>query len=134
MVGLEELKEMIYYQIIYYIQGMHLKNKEEEYLHSVILGPNFRTGKTTVAKIISKIYQGMGILSPDSPFKIGRRDDFIAGYLGQTAIKTQKLESCLGGVLFIDEVYSLGPGKDDKDSFSKEAVDVLCNFLSEHTK
>ena len=54
-------------------------------------------------------------------------------YLGQTAVKTRKfLDSCLGGVLFIDEVYSLGPGQKDKDSFSKEAIDTICSYLSEH--
>ena len=62
------------------------------------------------------------------------REDFIAKYLGQTAGKTKKLlESCIGGVLFIDEVYALGPGKDEKDSFSKEAIDTLNVFLSENS-
>ena len=54
-------------------------------------------------------------------------------YLGHTAIKTKKLlKSCLGGVLFIDEAYSLGSGQKDKDSFSKEAIDTLNAFLSEN--
>jgi len=91
------------------------------------------TGKTTVARIIAKIYQKMGILSESGPFKTAHRDDFISGYLGQTAIKTHKLlKSCLGGVLFIDEVYSLAPRDNDRDSFSKEALDILTSFLSEH--
>jgi len=133
LVGMTELKESLFYQILYYIQGMHLRNHTEEYLHTILLGPP-GTGKTTVALIIAKIYQGLGILSNNGPFKIAHREDFIAGYLGQTALKTQKLlESCLGGVLFIDEVYSLGSGQKDKDSFSKEAIDTLCSFLSEHT-
>ena len=133
LIGMESLKESIFYQILYYIQGMHQRNKSDEYLHTILMGPP-GTGKTTVAHIIAKIYQAMDILSAEGPFKIAHRDDFIAGYLGQTAIKTQKLlNSCLGGVLFIDEVYSLGPGQEDKDSFSKEAIDTLCSFLSEHT-
>ena len=75
----------------------------------------------------------MGILSKNGPFRIAHRDDFIAGYLGQTAIKTTKLlNSCLGGVLFIDEVYALGSGQEDKDSFSKEAIDTITGFLSDH--
>ena len=67
-------------------------------------------------------------------FKIAKREDFIAPYLGQTAIKTRKLlDSCVGGVLFIDEAYALGPGQQDKDSFSKEFLlvtsipEMICN-------
>jgi replication-associated recombination protein RarA len=134
LIGMEKLKESIFYQLIYYIQNMHIRNQEEEYLHTVLIGlPG--SGKTSVAKILGKIYQAMGILSKNGPFKIAHRDDFIAGYLGQTAIKTQKLlKSCIGGILFIDEIYALGPGQEDKDSFSKEAIDTLNAFLSEHTK
>lgn len=132
MIGMDSLKETVFYQVIYYLQGMHSRNNNEEYLHTVIYGPP-GTGKTTVAKIIGKIYQAMNILSEDGPYKIAYRDDFVAGYLGQTANKTKKLlKSCLGGVLFIDEVYSLAPKNSDKDSFAKEAIDTLTGFLSEH--
>lgn len=103
--------------------------------HRFLLGDFTVTHNTTVARIIGKIYQTMGILSPTSVFKVAHRDDFIAEYLGQTAIKTRKLlESCIGGVLFVDEVYSLGSGSKDKDSFSKEAMETLTAFLSEHKK
>lgn len=132
MVGMQELKESLLDQVLYYIQNLHSRNRNEEYLHTLIYGPP-GTGKTTVAKIIAKLYQSMGVLSPSGPFKIAHRDDFVAGYLGQTAIKTSKLlKSCIGGVLFIDEVYSLGPKDSDKDSFSDEAIDTLVSFLSEH--
>jgi SpoVK/Ycf46/Vps4 family AAA+-type ATPase len=132
MIGMNGLKETIFYQIIYYLQNMHKKNKNEEYLHTIIMGSP-GCGKTSVAKIIGNMYKNMGILSRDGVFKIGYRDDFVGEYLGQTAVKTRKmLESCLGGVLFIDEVYSLGPGQKDKDSFSKEAIDTICSYLSEH--
>ena len=131
MIGMNGLKETIFYQIIYYLQNMHKKNNEE-YLHTMILGAP-GTGKTSVSKIIGNIYRNMGILSRDSVFKIGYRSDFVGEYLGQTANKTKKfLDSCLGGVLFIDEVYSLGPGQKDKDSYSKEAIDTICSYLSEH--
>jgi stage V sporulation protein K len=132
MIGMQKLKETVFFQVIYYLQNMHVRNKNEEYLHTLILGgPG--VGKTQVSKIIGKIYQAMGILSKNGPFKIAHRDDFIAEYLGQTAIKTKKLlNSCIGGVLFIDEVYSLAPTRSDRDSFSKEALDTLTAFLSEH--
>jgi hypothetical protein len=101
--------------------------------HRFLLGDFTVTHNTQAAKIIGSLYQTMGILSPTGTFKIAYRDDLIAEYVGQTAIKTRKLlESCIGGVLFIDEVYALGPGQKDKDVFSKEALDTLTAFLSEH--
>ena len=108
MVGMEKLKKTIFYQIIYYLQNMHKKG-ENEYLHTVITGlPG--SGKTSVAEILGKIYKNLGILSKNGSFTVAKREDFIAPYLGQTAIKTRVLlESCVGGVLFIDEAYSLGP-------------------------
>jgi SpoVK/Ycf46/Vps4 family AAA+-type ATPase len=100
-----------------------------------LLKDGFVTHNTTIAKIIGELYQQMGILSANGVFKIAKREDFVAEYLGQSAIKTRKLlESCLGGVLFIDEVYALGPGDNDKDSFSKEAIDTLNLFLSENSQ
>lgn len=132
MIGMNSLKESLFYQIIYYLQSMHRKNQNEEYLHTVIMGSP-GSGKTTVAKIIGNIYSHMGILSKNAPFKIAHREDFVGQYLGETANKTKKfLNSCIGGVIFIDEAYSLGPGSKDKDSFSKEALDTICSFLSEH--
>jgi stage V sporulation protein K len=132
IIGMEELKQTVFYQIIYYLQELH--KKSDDYLHTVILGmPG--CGKTTVAKIIGTLYSNLGILKNKS-FTIAKRGDLIGEYLGQTTIKTTKLlKSCIGGVLFIDEVYSLGSGsKDKKDSYSKEAIDTLNIFLSEHKK
>ena len=131
MVGMAKLKETIFYQIIYYLQNMHKKG-QNEYLHTVITGlPG--SGKTSVAEILGKIYKNLGILSKNGSFTVAKREDFIAPYLGQTAIKTRVLlESCVGGILFIDEAYSLGPGQKDRDSFSKEAIDTINLFLSEH--
>jgi replication-associated recombination protein RarA len=132
MIGMDSLKESILFQVLYYLKGFHLKNQNEEYLHTMILGPPGH-GKTVVAKIIGQLYQSMGILSSSGPFKIANRDDFVAGYLGQTAIKTRELlKSCIGGVLFVDEVYSLGPGQADKDIFAKECMETITGFLSEH--
>jgi SpoVK/Ycf46/Vps4 family AAA+-type ATPase len=131
LVGMKRLKESLFLQIIYYLKKMHRRNQNEEYLHTVIQGSP-GTGKTTVAKIIGKIYQALGVLSLTGKFKIAYRDDFIAEYLGQTAVKTRKLlNSCIGGVLVIDECYSLG-NPENRDSFSKEALDILTGYLSEH--
>ena len=132
IIGMDELKTTVFYQIIYYLQELH--KKSDDYLHTVILGmPG--CGKTTVAKIIGNLYSNFGVLKNKS-FTIAKRADLIGEYLGQTTIKTTKLlKSCIGGVLFIDEVYSLGSGsKDKKDSYSKEAIDALNIFLSEHKK
>lgn len=117
------------------------ENEEEEEYYGFELTSNGRflledftvTHNTTVARILGKIYTSLGILSEDSTFRIAYRDDFIGEYLGHTAIKTRKLlESCIGGVLFIDEVYALAPRDKSRDSFSKEALDTLTAFLSEH--
>jgi SpoVK/Ycf46/Vps4 family AAA+-type ATPase len=99
-------------------------------MHTVIYGPP-GTGKTEIAKIIGSIFSKMGILSKGT-FKKVTRADLIAGYLGQTALKTRDVvKECLGGVLFIDEAYALG-NEEKRDSFSKECIDTLCEALSDH--
>lgn len=128
-VGMKELKENIVDQILYYIQNIQTN---DDYMHICLYGPP-GTGKTEVAKIIGDIFSKIGILKKNT-FKKVVRSDLIAGYLGQTAIKTKKvITEAIGGVLFIDEAYSLGhPNKDD--SFSKECIDTLCESLSDHKK
>ena len=129
LIGLDNLKNEILDQIIFYVQNIdNLGNFS--YLHTVLQGPP-GTGKTEVAKIISEIFANLGILKSKS-FKKVTRADLIAGYLGQTAIKTKKvIEESLGGVLFIDEAYSLG-NSEKRDSFAKECLDTLCEALSNH--
>jgi replication-associated recombination protein RarA len=96
----------------------------------VIYGPP-GSGKTEVAKIIGRIFSNLGILNKKI-FKKVSRNDLVAGYLGQTAIKTKDMiKASLGGVLFIDEAYSLG-NSEKRDSFAKECIDTLCEALSEH--
>ena len=129
LVGMDDIKKNIIDQLLFYIQDLN----SEEMMHVCILGPP-GVGKTTVGKILAELYCSLGFLKTDN-FRVAGRSDFIAGYLGQTAIKTKKvLKESLGGVLFIDEIYALGPGKGDDDSFSKEAIDTINQFLSENTK
>ena len=91
------------------------------------------TGKTEVAKVMGKIFSNLGMLT-NKIFKKVTRDDLVAGYLGQTAIKTKEvIKECIGGVLFIDEAYALG-NKEKTDSFSKESLDIICEALSDHKK
>ena len=133
LIGMKSVKESIFFQIIYYLQGLHLRNIDGDYLHTIITG-KAGCGKTTISKILGNIYQHMGILaSSSSKFKVVSREDFVGEFLGSTAVKTKKLlNSCLGGCLFVDELYSLGPGTKDRDSYSKEAIDTINLFLSEH--
>ena len=131
MVGMEMLKENIVDQLLYYIQNLHInKNVTIDFMHTVLYGPP-GTGKTEIAQIIGEIFSKLGILQKQT-FKKVTRSDLIAGYLGQTALKTKEvINSCLGGVLFIDEAYALG-SPDKRDSYSKECLDVLCEALSAH--
>ena len=132
MIGMKKLKNSILDQILYFIQELHKNNNKQnnDFMHTVIYGPP-GTGKTETAKIMGKIFSKLGILSKNY-FKKVTRADLIAGYLGQTAIKTNKvIQECLGGVLFIDEAYSLG-NPEKRDSFAKECIDTLCEALSDN--
>lgn len=102
---------------------------EGDFKHTVIYGPP-GTGKTEVAKILGNIYSKIGVLK-NNIFKKVSKNDLVGQYLGHTAIKTRNvINQCLGGVLFIDEAYSLG--SKDVDIFSKECIDILCEALSSH--
>ena len=131
MIGMKELKMSITGQLIYFIQKLHINADESgDFMHTVIYGPP-GTGKTEVAKLMGKIYSKLGVLTSGKFLKV-TRSDLIAGYLGQTAIKTADvIKNALGGVLFIDEAYALG-NSEKRDSFSKECIDTLCEALSDH--
>tara|TARA_X000000950_G_scaffold271339_1_gene352305 strand:+ start:4190 stop:5650 length:1461 start_codon:yes stop_codon:yes gene_type:complete len=132
MIGMKNLKQSILDQIIYFIQNLHVNNsdKNSDFMHVVIYGPP-GTGKTETAKLMGKIFSKMGVLKKNT-FKKVTRADLIAGYLGQTAIKTKEvIKNSLGGVLFIDEAYALG-NTEKRDSFAKECIDTLCEGLSDH--
>lgn len=152
MIGIESIKSSLLDQILYFMQKLdqpvfvknekeieketnneNEKQSESDYKHTIIYGPP-GTGKTEIANIMGKMYSKMGVLSKNT-FKKVTRSDLVAGYLGQTAIKTQKvINESLGGVLFIDEAYALAPKGDSNsgDSFSKECIDTLCENMSAH--
>ncbi len=97
-------------------------------LHLVFTG-NPGTGKTTVARIISRIYKQIGVLSKGQLIEVDR-SGLVAGYVGQTALKTQeKINQALGGVLFIDEAYALSQ---ENDAFGQEAIDTILKAMEDH--
>jgi SpoVK/Ycf46/Vps4 family AAA+-type ATPase len=131
MIGMKKLKSNIVDQILFFVQNLHVnKDASGDFMHTVIYGPP-GTGKTEVAKLMGSIYSKIGILDKGT-FKKVTRSDLIAGYLGQTALKTRDvIKDALGGVLFIDEAYALG-NSEKRDSFSKECIDTLCESLSDN--
>lgn len=128
MIGMSKIKETVVNQIVYFLSGLQSAN--EDMMHTVIEGPP-GSGKTEVGRILGDIYRTMGLLN-SNVFRIVKRSDMIAKYLGQTAAKTQEvIDSCKGGVMFIDEAYSLGDNE-GRDSFSKECLDTLNQNLSDN--
>lgn len=98
-------------------------------LHLVFMG-NPGTGKTTVARILAGLYAAIGVLSKGQLVEVDR-SGLVAGFVGQTALKTKEvIDSAMGGVLFIDEAYSLASGGDN--DFGREAIDTILKAMEDH--
>lgn len=134
LVGLEKVKNKVKDLIVYRrVQKMRQEkdlHSAKNTLHLAFMG-NPGTGKTTVARIVGRIYKHIGLLS-NGHFVEVSRTDLIAGYQGQTALKVKKvIEQAKGGVLFIDEAYSITEN-DHSDSYGKECITELTKALEDY--
>lgn len=133
LVGLPKVKEEVRRLVIY--QKIQAKRKEsglkvpKRTLHMAFMG-NPGTGKTTVARIVGRMYYQLGLLSKGHFTEVSRTD-LIAGYQGQTALKVKNvIEKAKGGVLFIDEAYSITEN-DNTDSYGRECLTELTKALED---
>lgn len=134
MIGLEEIKKQVF-EHAQYLQFLQLrreagfKEKHEINIHSVFVG-NPGTGKTTVAGMMGRLYKNMGLLTKGHVHQVDRVD-LVGEYIGQTAPKTKEaIEKARGGVLFIDEAYSLARANDDTKDFGREVIEILVKEMS----
>lgn len=133
LVGLKKVKKDVH-SLLNFLKVSNLRKQKGMKVptisyHLVFTG-NPGTGKTTVARLIAQLYYKMGLLSKGQMIETDR-SSLVAGYLGQTAIKTQKvIQEALGGVLFIDEAYALA--EDDDDSYGKEAIETLLKGMEDN--
>ena len=135
LIGLNGIKEQIkehisYLEFIKLRKEKGFEDNEKITLHSVFTG-NPGTGKTTVVKLLGKIYQKMGLLSKGHVHEVDR-SDLVGEYIGQTAPKAKEaIKEAKGGILFIDEAYSLKRSKDDPKDFGKEVIEIIIKEMSD---
>ena len=132
MIGLTNIKKDIVNLVIHLLLNSNYQSESnKDMLHCVVTGSP-GCGKTTFIEILAKIFTKLGILKFGHIVKV-KRSDLIGQYLGHTDSKTQsKIDDATGGILLIDEAYSLG-NPDQKDSFSKECLDALNRSLTENS-
>ncbi|WP_166241637.1 AAA family ATPase [Paenibacillus turpanensis] len=132
MIGLDNVKDLVYeiyamLQVAQYRTDAGLQSNSHVY-HMIFKG-NPGTGKTTVARIVARLFHAMGVLSKGHLVEV-ERADLVGEYIGHTALKTRELmKKAMGGILFIDEAYSLARGG-EKD-FGKEAIDCLVKGMED---
>ncbi len=134
LIGLSEIKNRVrehakYIQFLQLRRDRGFPEEEDINLHSVFIG-NPGTGKTTVAGMMGKIYRKMGLLSSGHVHEVDRVD-LVGEYIGQTAPKVKEtIEKARGGVLFIDEAYSLARTNEDSKDFGREVIEILMKEMS----
>lgn len=134
LIGLNEVKQKIkdYSQYVHFLRLRKEKGfeeKEEIQLHTAFVG-NPGTGKTTIAKMVGQLYKSLGLLSRGHLVEVDR-SDLIGEYIGQTAPKTKDaIDLARGGVLFIDEAYSLVRSQEDSKDFGREVIEILVKEMS----
>jgi len=135
LIGLEGVKKKVreYTQYLRFLKIRQEKGIEEPQrisLHAVLTG-NPGTGKTTVAKMLGQIYHKMGLLTKGHVHEVDRAE-LVGEYIGQTAPKVKEaIKKAAGGILFIDEAYSLARSKDDPKDFGREVIEILLKEMSD---